>query len=119
MLCKEHHLNVYFQKEQLSIFDATGNPHPFLTIFIAVLGTCAEMERDSIRYRLQSGRELAKKRGVKMGRKEGSTKSIDQLKEEYAQVIKLLRRGQTIRNTAKICGVSVSTVQRVKKALLI
>jgi DNA invertase Pin-like site-specific DNA recombinase len=44
-LCKEHHLNVIFQKEQLSIFNSDGKEHPFLTIFIAVLGTCAEMER--------------------------------------------------------------------------
>ena len=47
--CKEHHLNVYFQKEQLSIFDRNGKEHPFLTIFIAVLGTCAEMERENIK----------------------------------------------------------------------
>lgn len=52
-----------------------------------------------------------------MGRKTGSIKSIEQLESEYAQVVKMLKRGQSIRNTAKICGVSVSTVQRVKKAL--
>ncbi len=51
-----------------------------------------------------------------MGRREGSIKTLDQLSSEYAAVIKSLKRGQTIRNTAKICGVSVSTVQRVKKA---
>ena len=56
-LCKEKHLNVYFQKEQLSIFNADGKEHPFLTIFIAVLGTCAEMERENIKFRLNSGKE--------------------------------------------------------------
>ena len=50
-LCKEKHLNVYFQKEQLSIFNEDGKEHPFLTIFIAVLGTCAEMERENIKFR--------------------------------------------------------------------
>ena len=45
----------YFQKEGLSIFDDTGKESPFLTIFIAVLGTCAQMERENIQYRLQSG----------------------------------------------------------------
>lgn len=54
-LCKEHHLNVYYQKEQLSIFNSDGKEHPFLTIFIAVLGTCAEMERENIKFRLNSG----------------------------------------------------------------
>jgi hypothetical protein len=36
MLCKENKLNVYFQKETLSIFDDSGKEHPFLTIFIAI-----------------------------------------------------------------------------------
>ena len=48
MLCKENKLNVYFQKENLSIFDDSGKEHPFLTIFIAILGTVAQMERDNI-----------------------------------------------------------------------
>ena len=44
---------------------------------------------------------------------------MDQLATEYAAVIKLLKRGQSVRNTAKICGVSTSTVQRIKKAFCI
>lgn len=44
MLCKENKLNVYFHKENLSIFDDSGKGHPFLTIFIAILGTVAQME---------------------------------------------------------------------------
>ena len=76
----------------------------------------AEKERENIAFRLAQGRQLAIEKGVKMGRREGSIKTLDQLSSEYAAVIKSLKRGQTIRNTAKICGVSVSTVQRVKKA---
>ena len=35
--------------------------------------------------------------------------------EEYAKVIRSLKSGKSVRDTAKICNVSVSTVQRVKK----
>ena len=53
---------------------------------------------------------------MKTGRKVGSVKSRDQKeKEEYAKVIKLLRKGESSRNVAKICDVSLSSVQRVKK----
>ena len=69
MLCKERGLNVYFQKESLCIFDDSGKEHPFLTIFIAILGTVAQMERDNIKFRLDSGRELYKRSGGKLGRK--------------------------------------------------
>jgi DNA invertase Pin-like site-specific DNA recombinase len=64
---------------------------------------------------LNSGRELAKHKGVKMGRKVGSVKSMEQKQQEYAKVIRCLKAGKSIRDTAKICEISVSTCQRVKK----
>jgi len=61
------------------------------------------------------GRTLAIERGVKMGRKVSSVKSKEQKAEEYANVIRSLRKGKSIRDTAKLCDVSISTVQRVKR----
>ena len=117
-LCKEKHLNVYFQKEQLSIFNSDGKEHPFLTIFIAVLGTCAEMERENIKFRLNSGKAKYIAEGGKVGRKEGYKKPDEKLQEEYAGVIKMLRKGYPIRMIAKSEGVGISTVMRIKKKFI-
>ena len=117
--CKDNHLNIYFQKEHLSLFNADGSKNPFLTIFISVLGTCAEMERDNIKFRLNSGLRRYVANGGRVGRKQGSTKSKEKKQEEYAKVIKLLKSGQSVRNTAKLCEVGISTVQRVKKEFAI
>ena len=46
--CKDHKLNVFFQKENLKIFNDDGKENAFLTIMIAVLGTCAQLEREAI-----------------------------------------------------------------------
>ena len=113
--CKDNNLNIYFQKENLSLFNADGSKNPFLTIFISVLGTCAELERDNIKFRLQSGLRRYREQNGVMGRKVGSTKSREKKQEEYAKVIKLLKGGQSVRNTAKLCDVGISTVQRIKK----
>lgn len=117
--CKDNSLNIYFQKENLNIFqtneDGTKTPNPFLNIFIAVLGTCAEMERENIKFRLNSGRERYIANGGKLGRKVGSTKSVEAKKEQYKKVLKELKNGTSVRKTAKLCDVSVSTVQRLKK----
>ena len=113
--CKDNHLNIYFQKENLSLFNSDGSKNPFLTIFISVLGTCAELERDSIKFRLQSGLRRHIENGGRMGRTIGSTKSREKKQEEYSKVIKLLKGGQSVRNTAKLCEVGISTVQRIKK----
>ena len=108
-------VNVYIQNLPLCTLNEDGQPNPIAKMITAVLSSFAEIERDNIKYRLNSGRELAKAKGVKMGRKNGSTKSKEQKYDEYANVIKHLKKGMSIRNTAKLCEVSVSTVQRVKK----
>lgn len=112
--CKENHLNIYFQKEDLNTYN-NGEENPFLTIIIAVLGTCAQMERDNIKFRLNSGKAQYIANGGKLGRKLGSVKTPEQKKEEYKEVITLLKRGYSVRNVAKLASVSNSTVQRVKK----
>ena len=117
--CKDNSLNIYFQKENISIFQADGSKNPFLNIFISVLGTCAEMEREAIAFRLNSGLKRYKEAGGKVGRKVGSIKTKEQKQEEYAKVLRSLKQGKSIRDTAKICEVSISTVQRVKKEFAI
>ena len=112
---KDNNINAYFQKEGLSLFSADGNENPYLAVMVSVLGVCSQLERENIAYRLNSGRKLAIEKGVKMGRKVGSVKSMEQKEAEYAKVIRSLKQGKSIRDTAAICSVSVSTVQRVKK----
>lgn len=113
---KDHHINCYFLKEQLSIFTPEGKENPYLTIMCAVLGTAAELEREAIKYRLNSGREKYIRDGGKLGKPKGSgIKTKEQMAVEYRSVIKNLKAGQSIRNTSKITGVSPATVQKVKR----
>ena len=110
-------INLYIQKEQLILLDDEGHPSLFATIMIATLSTCAQLERDNISFRLQSGRKRYIEKGGKLGRKVGSVKTAEQMKTEYREVISLLRKGYSIRDMAKLCGKGVSTVQQVKRLL--
>lgn len=107
-------INIYFQKEQFSLLDEEGKPSLFAPIMIATLSTCAQLERENIKFRLNSGRENYIAKGGKLGRKKGSIKSEEKLKEEYKETIQLLRKGYSVRNIAKLQGIGISTVQRVK-----
>ena len=86
-------------------------------IMIATLSSCAQLERDNISFRLQSGRKRYIEKGGKLGRKVGSVKTAEQMKTEYREVISLLRKGYSIRDVTKLSGKGVSTVQRVKRLL--
>ncbi len=115
--CADNGINIHFQKEGLTLF-RDGKVDSIMAIYISCLGFCAEKERENIAFRLNQGRELAKQKGVKMGRKKGSIKSREQKEQEYTKVIKLLRKGESMRNVAKLCDVSLSSVQRVKKEFI-
>ena len=107
-------INLFMQKEQLTLLDADGKPTMFAPIMIATLSTCAQLERENIKFRLNSGRKLYIERGGKLGRKVGSIKTTDQKKEEYKDIISYLKRGYSVRNTAKLTSKGISTVQRIK-----
>lgn len=107
-------INLYMQKEQFTLLDEEGKPSMFAPIMLATLSTCAQLERENIKFRLNSGRQHYIEKGGKLGRREGSIKSKEQKEIEYKQVIKELKRGTSIRKVAKLCDVSVSTVQRLK-----
>ena len=47
--------------------------------------------------------------------KKGVNYQFEVKKEEYREVIALLKRGYSVRNTAKLTGKGISTVQRIKK----
>ena len=118
---KDNGINAYFQKEGLSLFSEDGKENPYLAVMVSVLGVCAQMERENIHYRLQSGRKvyvdknLAETGKSGLGRKVGFRKSADKKREEYKETLKLLRAGYPIRKVAKLTDVSESTIKRLKK----
>ena len=125
--CLDNGLNVYFQKEGLSLFMSDGKPNPFAAIIVSVLGTAAQLEREAIQFRLNSGREQYIAKGGKLGRKEGSTETAEELLAKYPEVVKQLQKAQrakksgkkakSLRDIAKICGCALNTVQKVKKCM--
>ena len=109
-------VNVYVMDIDLSTLDGEDMENPVAKMVLTVLALGAEMERKLILGRPNSGRELAKKRGVRMGRPKGAT---DDLLQKYPEAVKHLRKGKnSIREIAKLTGASVSTVQRAKVSLL-
>lgn len=125
--CMDNNLNVYFQKEAFSLFLADGTPSPFAPVVISCLGMSAQLERENIQYRLNSGRAQYIANGGKLGRKVGSTKSNTEILEQYPEVVKHLRSAEkqraagakatSIRTIAAACNVSPTTVQKVKAAM--
>ena len=105
---------VYIQNIGLYSLQPDGAVNPVASIMITILAEMSNIERGNIQYRLNSGRQQYINRGGKLGRRKGSIKTAEQKKEEYKEVISLLKRGYSIRNVAKLTGFSIQTVQTIK-----
>jgi DNA invertase Pin-like site-specific DNA recombinase len=84
----------------------TTSPHGRL--MLTVLGGLAEFERDLIRARTGEGRERAKARGVRLGRKPKLT--LHQRREAIRRRDEL---GETLADIARSYNVSRSTISRL------
>lgn len=110
----EAKVSVYIQNLGLYTLQTDGKVNPIASILITILAEMSNIERSNIVYRLNSGRANYIAKGGKLGRKVGSTKTEDKKREEYKEVIQLLKKGYSIRNIAKLQGIGISTVQRIK-----
>lgn len=84
----------------------TTTPHGRL--MLTVLGGLAEFERDLIRTRTGEGRDRAKARGVRLGRKPKLTP------HQQREAIERREQGESLTDIARSYNVSHSTVSRLK-----
>ena len=65
----------------------------------------------------ESGYNHFRANGGKVGRRQGFKKSEEDMKEEYAEEIRLLKKGISLRNISKITHTSVNTIRKIKELI--
>ena len=114
----EAKVSVYIQNLGLYTLQKDGKVNPIVSILITILAEMSNIERSNIVYRLNSGRANYIAKGGKLGRKVGSIKTEERKREEYKEVIQLLKKGYSVRNISKLQGIGISTVQRIKNQFI-
>ncbi|MCT2408592.1 recombinase family protein [Chryseobacterium antibioticum] len=92
-------------------------PNSAFKLIISVMANIAEMERETLLERQREGINIAIAKGVYKGRIKGTVESNEQVLDKYKEVVKYLKKGHSMRDTAKLCNVSLGTVQKVKQIL--
>lgn len=92
----EAKVSVYIQNLGLNTLQPDGKVNPIVSILITILAEMSNIERSNIVYRLNSGRTNYIAKGGKLGRKAGSIKTEERKREEYKEVIALLKKGYSV-----------------------
>ena len=106
-------VSLYIQNYNIETLNEDGKVNAMSQFLITILAEIARMERKTIRERMNSGYKNFREQGGVVGRKQGYTKSEDQMKQQYSQEIKLLRKGLSLREISKLTGHSVNTIRKV------
>lgn len=107
-------ISLYIQNYGIETLTESGEVNPMSQFLITILAEVARMERKTIRERVESGYKNFRANGGKVGRKEGYRKSEADMREQYAEDMRLLRKGISLRNISKITGTSINTIRKCK-----
>lgn len=113
----DNKISLYIKNYNLETLDDKYNVNHLSHFMIQILTSVAEMERNTIRQRMESGYNHFRKNGGKVGRKEGFKKEDNIILGENKDVVKLLKQGFSIRKIMKLTSKSSGTVQKIKKMI--
>ena len=109
----EKKISLYIHQNGLETLLPNGKINPIATLVLGILAQFNGMERSLIRSRMESGYNNYRNNGGVVGRKTGYRKTSDQMILEYAEEIKLLKKGYSLRNISKITHTSVNTLRKL------
>lgn len=116
----------YFEEKGIDVYVedlgiksiVNGKPNPTFKMIVSVLANVAEMERNTMLERQKEGIAIAKAKGKYKGRVRGSNEPTEVFLDRYQNVVKKLKEDRhSLREIAKLCDVSLGTVQKVKKLM--
>ncbi len=107
-------VSLYIHQNGLETLLQDGSVNPIASLVLGIIAQFNNMERSLIRSRMESGYNHYRTTGGKVGRKTGYRKSQDDMREEYAEELRLLKKGISLRNVSKITHTSVNTLRKVR-----
>ena len=110
-------VSVYWHAQGIETLLPNGKRNPTAALMLAVLAEMAKAERETLRERIMSGLEQARRDGKRLGRPAGSVTGRDAYLLKHQRIVRLLRQRMSIRNIASVAGVDKGTVCRVKEML--
>lgn len=110
-------VSLYWHQQGIETLLPNGKSNPAAGIMFALLAEMARAERETLSERVRSGLAEARRKGKTLGRPTGTTVSEKEFLSKHADIRRRLKEGHSIRNTAKITGKGISTVQRVSFAI--
>jgi len=115
--CSNHKINVIINNFNLHSLNIDKSVNQMTYTMISIGATFANVELNTTRDRLQSGRNNYINRGGVLGRKVGSKEDVNMFLSKHKDIVKYIKQKQSVRNIMKLTNKSNGTIQKVKKLI--
>ena len=113
---RSHGIPILFKNLGLMSIDENGKESFATNIIISIFSELAAEEVRQLSDRIKSGLVAARARGKNIGRPAGKDTSKEIL-QKHAKIVKYLRDGMSLPETAKLTGTSYNTCKKVKSLI--
>lgn len=110
-------ISLFIANYNIETLTPEGKVNPMSQFLITILAEVARMERKTIKERMDSGYNNFRANGGKVGRKAGYKKSKADMLRQYAEEVKYIKKGISLRTISKLTGTSVNTISKCKALL--
>jgi DNA invertase Pin-like site-specific DNA recombinase len=114
-ILNENKISLYIQNYNIESLTPEKEINPMSQFLVTILAEIARMERRTIENRLASGYKNFRSQGGTVGRKSGFRKSEAAMCEEYAEEIKMLKKGYSYQHISQISSTNKNTLTKLKK----
>ncbi len=109
-------VSIYVHNVGLETLSETGKLNLAAGMMFTLFAEFARAESQQLSERVKSGMAQARRKGVHLGRPAGTETDADFLKK-YPKAIAALAKGLSIRDTARVCGVSNTTIAKISRLI--
>ncbi len=114
-ILNQNKISLYIQNYNIETLTPEKEINPMSQFLVTILAEIARMERKSISSRLASGYQNFRNSGGVVGRKSGFRKSDEVMKDEYAEEIKMLKKGYSYQHINQITRTNKNTLTKLRK----
>jgi DNA invertase Pin-like site-specific DNA recombinase len=114
-ILNQNKISLFIQNYNIETLTPEKEINPMSQFLVTILAEIARMERRTIENRLASGYKNYRAQGGTVGRKNGFRKSEVAMCEEYAEEIKMLKKGYNYKHISQISCTNKNTLTKLKK----
>ena len=114
-ILNQNKISLFIQNYNIETLTPEKEINPMSQFLITILAEIARMERKSIENRLSSGYHNYRSKGGTVGRKMGYRKNEEDMQMQYAEEIKMLKKGYNYQHISQITSTNKNTLTKLRR----